>query len=58
MGLASLLGLVFITVGLGLSYVLNLTSGATIILVAGAAYLLTFAVTEVRRWGRRRVGAS
>jgi zinc transport system permease protein len=37
--LASGLGVVFTTVGLLLSYFLNLTSGATIILFSGAAYL-------------------
>ncbi len=39
--LATLLGMLFTTIGLGLSYCFNLTSGATIILVAGAAYLLS-----------------
>lgn len=39
--LASLLGMVFTTLGLFLSYFFNLTSGATIILVAGMAYLLS-----------------
>ena len=40
MVLASILGVLFTTTGLWLSYFLNLTSGATIILVSGAAYLL------------------
>jgi len=44
MVLASMLGVVFTTTGLWLSYFLNLTSGATIILVSGAAYLLSMAV--------------
>jgi zinc transport system permease protein len=39
--LASVLGVLFTTLGLWLSYSLNLTSGATIILVAGVAYLLS-----------------
>ena len=39
---ASLLGMIFTTTGLWLSYRLNLTSGATIILVAGAAYFFNF----------------
>lgn len=39
MVLASFLGMIFTTVGLWLSYFLNLTSGATIILVAGGIYL-------------------
>jgi zinc transport system permease protein len=41
MALASILGVIFTTTGLWLSYFLNLTSGATIILVAGAVYLLS-----------------
>ena len=41
MGLASILAVVFTTTGLWLSYFLNLTSGATIILVSGVGYLLT-----------------
>jgi zinc transport system permease protein len=41
MVLSSLLGMVFTTLGLFLSYFFNLTSGATIILVAGTAYLLS-----------------
>ena len=44
MVLASILGVIFTTTGLWLSYFLNLTSGATIILVSGAAYLLSLAV--------------
>jgi zinc transport system permease protein len=39
--LAILLGIIFIFIGLALSYSLNLTSGATIILVAGVGYLLS-----------------
>ncbi len=49
MGLASILGMVFTTMGLWLSYFLNLTSGATIILVAGAAYLLSLVVQPLMR---------
>lgn len=41
MVLASCLGMVFTTAGLWLSYSLNLTSGATIILVAGTVYILS-----------------
>ncbi len=44
MVLASILGMSFTTAGLWLSYWLNLTSGATIILVAGATYLLSITV--------------
>jgi zinc transport system permease protein len=46
MAVASLLGIIFTTTGLWLSYSLNLTSGATIILVAGAAYFLSFLVSR------------
>lgn len=46
MAIASLLGMVFTTTGLWLSYSLNLTSGATIILVAGMAYFLSFLVSR------------
>ena len=41
MFLSSILGITFTTTGLCLSYFLNLTSGATIILVAGVAYLVS-----------------
>lgn len=47
--LASLLGMVFMTAGLWLSYFLNLTSGATIILFAGAAYGLSLALDRLLR---------
>lgn len=49
MVLASILGMSFTTAGLWLSYWLNLTSGATIILVAGATYLLSTAVQPLMR---------
>jgi zinc transport system permease protein len=49
MVLASILGVVFTTTGLWLSYFLNLTSGATIILVSGAVYLLSLAVKPLLR---------
>ncbi len=39
--LAIALGMIFTTIGLWLSFWFNLTSGATIILVSGAAYLAT-----------------
>ncbi|MEB3175812.1 MAG: metal ABC transporter permease [Cyanobacteriota bacterium] len=39
--MASLLGILFCGAGLALSYGFNLSSGATIILVAGASYLLS-----------------
>ena len=44
MFLASILGIIFTTTGLWLSYFFNLTSGATIILVAGTGYLLSLLV--------------
>jgi zinc transport system permease protein len=49
MVLASILGMLFTTIGLGFSYFLNLTSGATIILVAGATYLLSVAIQPLLR---------
>ncbi|ESA37724.1 membrane protein [Leptolyngbya sp. Heron Island J] len=49
MFLASLLGMAFTTTGLWLSYFFNLTSGATIILVAGAAYLLSLLLKQNRK---------
>ena len=52
---ASVLGAVFTVSGLWLSYAFNLTSGATIILVAGAAFFLTLLVERLR--GRRRSAA-
>ncbi len=54
MVLASILGVLFTTTGLWLSYFLNLTSGATIILVAGFAYLLSLAVKPLmsRVWSK------
>ncbi len=47
--LASLLGVVFTSIGLWLSYTLNLTSGATIILVSGVAYLLAVTLQPLLR---------
>jgi zinc transport system permease protein len=44
MGLSVVLGMAFTTAGLWLSYVFNLASGATIILVAGGAYLCSLAL--------------
>jgi len=45
--MASFLGAVFTLIGLWLSYRLNLTSGASIILVAGFSYLLSIALKTV-----------
>lgn len=50
MVIASLLGMVFTTIGLGISYTFNLTSGATIILVASLGYLVSIGLpTLVKR---------
>lgn len=49
MGIAIALGAVFTLVGLWLSYALDLTSGATIILVAGSTYLLSLLLRRIRR---------
>jgi zinc transport system permease protein len=49
MAIATLLGMVFTTSGLLLSYYLNLTSGATIILVAGVCYIVCFVVTSRKK---------
>ncbi len=47
--LAAVLSALFVLAGLWLSYSLNLTSGATIILVAGVSYLLSLALSRLRR---------
>ena len=49
MVLAIILGVLFTTTGLWFSYSLNLTSGATIILVSGFAYLLAMASRPLLR---------
>jgi len=51
---SSLLGIVFTVVGLALSYALNLTSGATIILVAATGYLVSLVVRVLVEKRRRR----
>ena len=43
------LGMIFTTVGLYLSYFFNLTSGATIILVAGCGYLLSLGIRQIKK---------
>ena len=53
--LASILGVIFTTLGLWLSYWLNLTSGATIILVAGTSYLLSTTVYSLGKTLRQKV---
>ncbi|MBP0000564.1 MAG: metal ABC transporter permease [Cyanobacteria bacterium SID2] len=45
--LASLLGVLFTTTGLFVSYAFDLTSGATIILVSGISYLLSFGLKSL-----------
>jgi zinc transport system permease protein len=42
-----ILGMLFTIVGLWVSYVWNLTSGASIILVSGAAYLVSLAIKRL-----------
>jgi zinc transport system permease protein len=49
MMLSSGLGIIFTTVGLGLSYFFDLTSGATIILISGIAYLMSLGVQQWRK---------
>jgi zinc transport system permease protein len=49
MVLATVLGMAFTVVGLALSYRLDLPAGATIILVAGGAYLVSLLGSEARR---------
>ena len=48
MGLSIVLSILFTFVGLLLSYYLNLTSGATIILVAGVSYFVSFIASRLR----------
>ena len=55
MVLASALSVIFTVAGLVISYTLNLTSGATIILVAGAAYLMAYMVRTLCRPCRGQV---
>jgi len=45
--LASVLGMLFTTAGLWLSYFLNVTSGAAIILFSGVAYLLSLGIQRL-----------
>lgn len=55
MALSVLLSVFFSFSGLMLSYYLNLTSGATIILVAGVAYLVSFLIQKSRQ---KRIAAA
>ena len=56
MALASLLGMLFTTAGIALSYFWDLPSGPVIILVAGLAYLLSAVFSEWRH--QRRAAAA
>jgi zinc transport system permease protein len=58
MVLASILGALLTTVGLWLSYSLNLTSGATIILVSGLTYLISLGGKALASRLRRRPGGA
>ena len=53
---SSLLGTFFCLTGLWLSYRFDLTSGATIIMVAGSAFLLTLAWDRIRTGARTKGG--
>lgn len=44
--LSSILGVIFILLGLSLSFIFNLTSGATIIMVAGCVYFLSLIIKQ------------
>lgn len=53
MVLATAIGMVFTSGGLAMSYQPDLPAGATIIILAGASYLLsTLATGLIRRWRR------
>lgn len=54
MAVSSLLGMLFTVVGLWLSYAFNLTSGAAIIMVAGACFFLSLALEQVYGHIQRR----
>jgi zinc transport system permease protein len=56
MAIATVLGMIFTTSGLLLSYYCNLTSGATIIMVAGVFYILALIVRSHRKNGVRQRG--
>jgi zinc transport system permease protein len=56
--LASGLGMLFTLTGLWLSYFLDLTSGATVILVSGFGYLVSLVVQRVRARSYRPAGAT
>ena len=47
--ISSALGIVFTILGLWISYSLDISSGASIIMVAGAAFFLSYALTPMKR---------
>jgi zinc transport system permease protein len=49
MAIAAVLGMIFTTTGLMLSYYWNLTSGATIVLVAGVAYVIALGLAPRKK---------
>ena len=53
---SSILGAVFTLVGLWLSYKYNLTSGATIILVSGSAFIISLLIDRIRFKGNKKRG--
>jgi zinc transport system permease protein len=54
MGLAVVLGMVFTSSGLALSYAPDLPAGATIIVLAGAAFLLSLTAGRLLPWHKAR----
>jgi zinc transport system permease protein len=57
MALSVVLSVLFITTGLWMSFVLDIESGATIILVAAAAYTIVTLVGRLKRRSKRTVSA-
>jgi zinc transport system permease protein len=55
--LSAILSIIFSLVGLWFSYKLNLTSGATIIMVAAAVFFLSFLIDHIRRHLKSLTGA-
>ncbi|MCF8010227.1 MAG: metal ABC transporter permease [Clostridiales bacterium] len=51
MFISTILGIIFTTVGLSISYIFNIASGATIILFSGITYLISIGVSFL--WQRR-----
>ena len=56
MMLSSLLGIVFTVAGLWFSFTYDLTSGATIIMIAGGAFFISLIFENIK--GRLRSGAT